>query len=44
VLVTGGSPVWGLVTNNPVVSSGRYHVTNAVPATNLFYHLRKPVP
>jgi autotransporter-associated beta strand protein len=44
VLAGGGSPIWGPITNVPIVLNGRYHVTNNVTGSNIFYHLRKPVP
>jgi len=44
VLVNGGLPLWGAVSNTPIVFGGRYHVTNNVTSSNVFYHLSKPVP
>ena len=35
-------PGWTGVTNNPVVKSGRFVVSNSVPETNGFYRLHKP--
>jgi len=40
-IVSALSP-WPPVTNVPVVVNGRFHVTNNVTGTNLFYHLHKP--
>jgi len=36
------SPSWSTVTNDPVVTSGRYTVTNSTAATSTFYRLHKP--
>jgi hypothetical protein len=39
-----GHPLWVPVTNTPVITAGRFRVTNTIPAspTNIFYQLRKP--
>lgn len=33
---------WSVVTNDPIVSSGRFNVTNITTGTNRFYRLDKP--
>jgi autotransporter-associated beta strand protein len=33
---------WSSITNEPLVSAGRYNVTNPTTPTNAFYRLRKP--
>jgi len=36
------APSWSTVASDPVVTSGRYAVTNSAAATNKFYRLHKP--
>src|SRR5262249_40122996 len=36
------SPGWSTVTNDPIVTSGRYAVTNSAATGNKYYRLHKP--
>ena len=38
------SPLWTPIPTVPVVINSRFTVTNNVTSTNVFYHLRKPLP